>query len=141
MDIIKEFQNEFRWLSNFAPVKIILDSIEYSSVEHAYMSAKSDDQKWKLFCSDSNNTPGKVKKASKTIKLVSNWEDIKVEVMGKCLEQKFSQEPYKTLLKETGNKYIQEGNNWNDKFWGVCLKTNSGENNLGKLIMKIREKI
>ena len=61
--------------------------------------------------------------------------------MTNCLEQKFNIEPYKTKLIETGNKYIQEGNRWNDKFWGVCLKTNQGENNLGKLIMNIRAKL
>lgn len=52
--MIREFQGEYRWLSNFAPVLIKLDGI-YPSVEHAYMSAKSDDMKWKLFCQDRNN--------------------------------------------------------------------------------------
>ena len=49
--------------------------------------------------------------------------------------------PYRTLLLETGNEYIQEGNWWNDTFWGFCLKTNTGENKLGKLIMKIRNEL
>lgn len=139
--MIKEFQNEYRWLSNFAPVKIILDGIEFPSVEHAYMSAKSDDFKWKGFCANSLNTAGEVKKASKNIRLKENWEDIKLGIMEKCLEQKFNTQPYKSLLMKTQDEHIQEGNRWNDKFWGVCLKTNKGENNLGKLIMKIREKL
>jgi len=37
-------------MSNFTPVKIILDNVEYYSVEHAYMSAKSQDKSWKEFC-------------------------------------------------------------------------------------------
>lgn len=53
--MITEFQNEFRWLSNFTPVKITLNGLEFSSVEHAYMSEKSDDREWKLFCADSDN--------------------------------------------------------------------------------------
>jgi predicted NAD-dependent protein-ADP-ribosyltransferase YbiA (DUF1768 family) len=58
--------------------------------------------------------------------------------MANCIEQKFNIEPYRTKLLETKDEYLQEGNRWNDKFWGVCLKTNKGENHLGKLIMSVR---
>lgn len=139
--MIKEFQGNYRWLSNFAPVIIKLDGKTYPSVEHAYMSAKSDSVNWKLFCQDRNNTAGQVKKKSRNIELVSNWDEIKLSIMEECLRQKYSQQPYKSQLIATGDEYIQEGNNWNDKFWGVCLKTNTGENHLGKLIMKIREEL
>lgn len=136
--MIKEFQGDFRWLSNFTPVNIELDGLKFSSVEHAYMSAKSDNKWWKEFCANPKNTPGQVKRESKKIELVENWNQIKLEVMRDCVEQKFSQEPFRTLLKNTRDLQIQEGNNWGDKFWGVCLKTNKGENNLGKLIMNFR---
>lgn len=136
----KEFQNEYRWLSNFAPCKIILDGVEYPSVEHAYMSAKSDDEDWKDFCSNPNNKAGDVKRQSKHIQLKRNWDSIKISVMEECVNQKFTQEPYKSKLLATGDVYLQEGNRWNDKFWGVCLKTNKGENHLGKLIMNVRKK-
>lgn len=78
---------------------------------------------------------------SRNIKLVDDWEERKLFVMTLCLQQKFSQEPYKTKLLQTGDRYIQEGNMWNDKFWGVCLKTNKGKNTLGKIIMIIRENL
>lgn len=139
--MIKEFQGEYRWLSNFYPVTIVLDGIEYPSVEHAYMSQKSEDSDWKEFCSDTNNKPGDVKRASRKIELVENWEEIKVDAMYKCLIQKFNKEPFKTKLLNTGDVYIQEGNTWNDKFWGFCLKTNVGKNVLGKLIMDIRSSL
>lgn len=139
--MIKEFQNEYRWLSNFSPCKIILEGVEYPSVEHAYMSAKSDNKDWKVFCSNPNNKAGDVKRQSKYIQLKDNWNDIKLSVMEECINQKFTQEPYKSKLIATGDLYLQEGNRWNDKFWGVCLKTNKGENNLGKLIMNVRNKI
>lgn len=136
--MITEFRKEYNWLSNFANVKIILDDIVYQSVEHAYMSEKSDDVEWKLFCSNINNSASVVKAESKKIIIKHNWDKIKLDVMEKCLIQKYNTEPYKTKLLETKNIYIQEGNNWNDKFWGVCLKTNKGKNHLGKLIMYIR---
>ncbi len=137
--MIREFQGNKRWLSNFAPVEIKLDGLIFPSVEHAYMSAKSDDIKWKKFCSNAKNTAGKVKRASKNIELVQNWDTKKLDVMKECIRQKFLQEPYKTKLLATGKQHIQEGNRWNDKFWGVCLKTNKGENHLGKMIMQMRD--
>lgn len=139
--MIKEFQGNKRWLSNFAPVSIEYNGVTYPSVEHAYMSAKSINPNWKRFCADSKNTPGKVKKASRNIILVSDWEEKKLLVMEECVRKKFSQEPYKSKLLKTKNVHIQEGNRWGDKFWGVCLKTNRGENRLGRLIMKVRAEL
>jgi len=138
--MIKQFQKENRWLSNFAPCTIILDDITYRSVEHAYMSAKSDDIKWKHFCRDTYK-PGDVKKESKKIKLRNDWDNIKVDVMRRCIDQKFDQEPYRSKLINTEDQYIQEGNFWGDKFWGVCMKTGVGDNVLGKLIMDKRNKL
>jgi ribA/ribD-fused uncharacterized protein len=139
--MIKEFSEENRWLSNFAKVSITYNEYTYNSVEAAYQAQKYNNPDWKRFCVDPKNTPGLIKKSSRFIKLVENWEDIKVQVMEELLVLKFKQEPYKTLLKNTGDEYIQEGNYWEDKYWGVCLKTNQGENHLGKIIMDIRKEI
>lgn len=62
MNDIDEFQGEFRWLSNFAAVEVVLNGITFKSVEHAYMSAKSEDPDWKLFCQNGASA-GKVKKS------------------------------------------------------------------------------
>ena len=137
--MIKEFQGNYRWLSNFAPVNIKLAGRSYASVEHAYMSAKSDAVWWKRYCSDINTTAGQVKRKSRDIKLKENWKDIKVDIMRECLVQKFNTISYKTWLEQTGDLYIQEGNTWGDTFWGVCLKTGKGSNYLGELIMEIRK--
>lgn len=137
--MIKEFQKEYRWLSNFAPCTISMGGFLYKSVEHAYMSAKSNKLSWKRFCQV--ESVGTVKRKSKEIELIEDWEEIKDTVMKSCLIQKFFQEPYKIYLINTGNQYIQEGNMWGDKYWGVCLKTGVGENKLGKMIMEIRDKI
>lgn len=137
--MIKEFQKEYRWLSNFAPCTISMGGFLYPSVEHAYMSAKSNSLIWKRFCQQ--ESAGTVKRKSREIELVEDWEVLKKSVMMSCLIQKFNQEPYFSKLIETGDEYIQEGNMWGDKYWGVCLKTGVGENNLGKMIMQIRDKI
>lgn len=47
----------------------------------------------------------------------------------------------KLMLLATGDAVLKEGNTWNDVFWGVSLKTGQGENNLGKILMRVREKL
>lgn len=138
--MIQEFKEEYRWLSNFLPCKISLRGRIFYSVEHAYMSEKNNSDSWKDLCA-SHIPAGEIKKLSKEIKLRPDWEEVKLLVMEHCLRQKFNQAPYSDKLKGTGDIHIQEGNYWNDTFWGVCLRTNEGLNHLGKLIMKIREEI
>ncbi len=139
MKKIEEFQGEYRWLSNFAPVEVILEGKKYPSVEHAYMSAKCDSKEWKDICQDINVSAGQVKKMSRGIVLKKDWESIKVGVMSNLLFQKYSTSPYRELLSATKDDYIQEGNRWGDKFWGVCLKSGEGLNILGHLIILIRK--
>ena len=43
----------------------------------------------------------------------------------------------KEMLLETKGKYLEETNWWGDKFWGVC--NNTGQNQLGQLLMAIRD--
>lgn len=139
--MINQFKNEYRWLSNFVPCSIELDGQMYKSVEHAYQSAKSeDDWNWKEFCVLETSS-AEVKRQSKLIILRKDWDDVKENIMLDCLRQKFSQEPYKQLLLDTKNEQIQEGNWWGDDYWGVDLKTGKGQNKLGKMIMKIRQEI
>lgn len=137
---------ENRWLSNFVPVPIQLNGLWYKSVEHAYMSAKFNDDEWKLYC-QTEESPGKVKRKSyerlNSYVMVDNWDTLKLTVMEECLRKKFSLEPFKSKLLETGNQNLQEGNWHKDVFWGVDLhdSPNIGENHLGRLQMKIRSEL
>ena len=137
---VKEFQGEYRWLSNFATVEIVLGDFKYPSTENAYMSEKNSDTGWKKYCSEETN-PSKVKSESRQVDLVEGWNENRLTTMYPILLQKFTQEPYKSKLLATGNMELQEGNKWGDTFWGVDLKTGEGQNNLGKLIMRIRAEI
>lgn len=137
--MIKEFQGEFRWLSNFASCKINFEGFVFESTENAYQAAKckyKEDMEQFVTL-----TPGNAKRRAKKIAIREDWDNVKLQIMEELLVQKFNQEPFKTNLINTGDEFIQEGNTWNDVFWGVNLKTGFGENNLGKLIMKIREGI
>lgn len=107
--MIKEFQGKYRWLSNFYPVEVILDSITYPSIENAYQSAKSNDNNWKRYCQYEEN-PSLVKKESRKIDLIDNWNYEKVIIMRSLIEQKFDKEPFMSLLIDTNDVYIIEGN-------------------------------
>lgn len=137
--MITNFRKEYGWLSNMYKCDIEYEGHIFKSVENAYMWAKNKaNRDWLYVCL--NNEPNLVKRLSKDIFIRPDWEDVRLKIMYELLLLKFKQEPFKTKLKNTGLQNIQEGNYWNDKFWGVCLKSNpnEGENHLGRLIMHIR---
>jgi len=138
--MIREFKDNYRWLSNFYPCKVVYNGKIFMSVENAYQSAKWDDDRWIKFCQI--KSPGIVKSASREVKIDRKmWDQERLKVMEICLSQKFYQEPFKSMLITTGVEELQEGNNWGDEFWGVNLKTGKGQNQLGKLIMLIRDRL
>jgi ribA/ribD-fused uncharacterized protein len=132
---IKGFFGEYRWLSNFEPCKVFYEGIEYSSSENAYQAAKSLDLEIRLKIS--KLSPFESKKISKKIEIRPDWEEIKYEVMFSVVFEKFTRnKELKIKLLSTGNKYLEETNHWNDKFYGVC--NGDGLNVLGKIIMDVR---
>lgn len=134
METIDRFVGKYRFLSNFPAVVVLLDGIKYSSVEAAYQAAKTlDSQKRVPFKTAS---AADAKKLGNRLELRADWEDVKLHIMEGLLRQKFREEPFKSQLKATGDMELIEGNYWGDTFWGVCQGV--GENNLGKLLMKIR---
>lgn len=135
---IKQFSGPNRWLSNFYIVPILYLQRTYPSVEHAYQAQKSDSQAWKEYCANPMTTPYDVKKDSYKQQLVPNWDNIKLGIMDTLLRIKFNTPELMNKLLETRDADIQEGNNWNDTFWGVDLLTGQGHNHLGRLIMDIR---
>ena len=137
--MILQFKDEYRWLSNFWPSKVTLDGVTYPSVENAYQAAKTvikDERKFFVNC-----TSGQAKRRGKEITQREDWPFIKIAVMRDLLIQKFRDPILKQKLIDTGDQRIREGNNWNDKFWGVDIKTREGENNLGKIIMRVRQEL
>lgn len=136
--------NENRWLSNFWGCVVKLDGVEYPSVEHAYQAAKTLDPQKRIpfrFGKASD-----IKKLGKTLVIRSDWDDVKIMIMADLLRQKFSQFPFKQNLLKTGDAEIVEENYWHDNFWGICScskcrKDKMGTNNLGILIMLIRDEI
>ncbi len=138
MKEIRGFFGEYRWLSNFWPAPVKMYGLEYPTVEHAYQAAKTLDEEEREFIR-LQSTPGKAKRAGKTITVREDWETFKVGAMKILLERKFSIPHLKEKLLATGDALLVEENDWGDTFWGECRGT--GQNILGKLLMEIRESL
>ena len=67
----------------------------------------------------------------------NDWDDAKLPIMIELVIQKFSNLSLFQLLKETEGKFLIEGNDWGDTYWGVV--NGRGRNVLGRLLMRIRE--
>lgn len=135
---ISGFFGEYRWLSNFWEQPFTYQGITCMSMEHAFQAAKTRDQQEFLHVLSAAN-PSVAKGRGRRVTLREDWEDIKVDVMRKLLRAKFSVPDLAQKLLETGNAELIEENTWNDTFWGVCRGV--GENQLGKLLMEIRNEL
>lgn len=137
---ITSFSGEYSFLSNFYPCRIEYDGIIYPSSEHAFQAAKTLSRGERRDIA-ALSTPGKAKRAGRHVTLRPNWDDIRVSVMEDILRIKFHDPVLRQKLLDTKNAILIEGNNWNDKFWGMVYYRPGnwhGENNLGRLLMKIR---
>lgn len=148
MSDLLDLKGPYRFLSNFhyAPVKITTNGISqdafiYASNEHAFQAAKTNDlEARKRFLSI---TCPEARKLGQVQSLRSNWEEVKLQVMYDLTVQKFIvHSDLRERLLDTGSVFIKEGNTWHDNFWGSCRCSkceDKGLNNLGQLLMKIRD--
>ena len=131
---VTEFQGEYRFLSNFW-----IDDNDYC-VEYFYQVAKckNPEEAAKIMIAA---TPGQAKRAGRRVEIRDDWDNIKLLVMYILVRIKFKNEPLRSWLLNTGNRELEEGNHWGDKFWGVDLDTGEGENHLGKILMRVRDEL
>lgn len=135
---IKGFFGEYRWLSNFELCDIIYRGEKFTSSEAAFQAAKCKySEDFKKF---TNLSPSESKKLGRSIDLIDNWDNIKESIMKEILLYKFTHnENLREKLIQTGNKFLEETNWWNDTYWGVCK--GKGQNRLGKILMDIRTEL
>ena len=137
-NVIDSFRDEFDWLSNFFPCPVEFEGLTFGNTEAAFQAAKSLDMKEReKFV---GLAAGQAKRKGRRVELRSDWDAVKIEVMREVLRCKFTQNPeLKAKLIATGDAELIEGNNWNDRFWGVCRGV--GQNHFGKLLMEVRAEL
>lgn len=135
--IFNNTSDEFNFLSNFSIYPIFIDKQSWRSVEHFYQASKFEEPEVREMIRNVSSPFDLIEKGHKHGRILKNWDEIKGEVMEKALIGKFLQYPQlKNKLLNTGlsNRIIYVSV---DRFWGED-KDGKGENNLGRLLMKVR---
>lgn len=110
-ETINKFSGDYYFLSNRFGCRFVWQGLSYGSAEAAFQSSE---------CSTGAE---------------------QLAIMESILEAKFDQNPeLMDKLRATGNSILVNGNSKKDTFWGVDLYSWLGDNQLGKILMKIRDK-
>lgn len=132
-------------LDNFSAFSVVIDEVEYKTAEHAFQAIKFIDtapdiskkirESFSPF--DARTLAHKYKSQRRL-----DWGKIKYDIMEKILLEKTLQNEYvkERLLLTGGSQIIEDCGEDDDKDWG-CGLDGTGENNLGKIWMRIRNQI
>jgi ribA/ribD-fused uncharacterized protein len=156
-----ESKGEYRFMSNMFVAPFEIDGMTFPTVEHYFQWSKAvlfegkDSESAKKMMKAPRNkefTEAKsVKALGKKVKDFSDakWDDVKMAVMEKAVRAKFVNPKHELLPKllATGDREIGEANP-RDKFWGIGTSADTadaknpkkwkGQNQLGKMLMKLR---
>jgi len=150
MKIISRFRGDYNFLSNFADSPFDYEGFHYNTVEHAYQERKTIDETRRILIREARTAKeaARLGRAKETILRPSWLNGLKREVMQKLVWEKFKQNPLlATMLLETRDAILIEGNYWHDNYFGICSCSechDSGiqaENILGEILMDVRIRI
>ncbi|MEW6601603.1 MAG: NADAR family protein [Nitrospirota bacterium] len=131
-------ESEYGYLSNFSDHGIEMDGRYWRTVEHYYQAQKFIAGNIQEGIRSAKG-PDKAKMIARNYKEHINvhWDDIKDEVMFTAVLKKFqTHEDLRALLVATGDNELVE-NSPGDFYWG-CGWNRTGQNKLGKILMKVR---
>lgn len=130
--MISIFKGKTFFLSNFYMEP------DFTHVEGEYQAAKC------AFPEDqirfAGLSPREAKWLGRRVELREDWDRVKIPVMHKLVRAKFTDHPdLAKLLLSTKDEQLVEGNDWGDRFWGVCKGI--GQNHLGRILMAVRAEL
>ena len=133
---VTAFRGSHFTLSNFYPHPITIDRHTYPTVEHYYQAAKAVDPADHDRIRDAA-TPAEAKQLGREVRCVPGWSESRIPVMRRGLDAKYTLDSVPgVFLLGTGHVPLVEGNDWDDRFWGVC--ESEGANLLGILLTERR---
>jgi len=141
---IMQFRGKYVFLSNFYGIEFMYKGHKFFNSEQAFHWEKAEDEESKNLIL-STNSPIDAKKIGRKCKCgIEKWDKNKFDIMEQILIAKFSNPELRKKLQETKNYTLIEGNYWHDNIWGICMCDKCsvkkiGANNLGKILMKIRD--
>lgn len=157
---INSFNGDYKFLSNMYMCNFVDNyGITWKSSEHYYQANKFDRDSDKFEIIRFSNKPQDAKKLARTFSkhcknslyyYLNNVGDDKekidkckqelISIMKDAISLKFGQnKDLREKLESTKPSILVEKNFWNDRFWGVDLRTGIGENHLGKILMMERD--
>ena len=137
---IDSFRGKYYFLSNFFPAEVTYNGLTYQNNEAAFQAQKTYSKEERI--EFTTLEPRDAKRRGRRVRLREDWEQVKDRIMEEIVRAKFSQnEELKEQLLATGDAQLVEGNRWNDRYWGVDIRSGVGENHLGKILMKVRSEL
>ena len=136
---IEAFTGYFEFLHNNYLTPVLFDGMLFPSATHAFQAARSSDERTRKAILNAESLLV-VLKIAKRIEEPENWKMKRLKVMEQIVRDKFRRsKELQEKLKATGNRDLlmtyQEDNDVNH-YWGVV--NNKGQNQLGRILMKIR---
>jgi ribA/ribD-fused uncharacterized protein len=141
-DSVYFFSGPFDPLDNFSAHSVEIWGHTFPTVEHAFHWKKFVDTEPELAEKILHaGSPWQAKKLSRNSdNLPIDWKGRRVQVMTDIIQAKVAQhEDMREMLIKTGRKTIIE-NSPVDSFWG-CGEDGKGENQMGKILMSVRDNL
>lgn len=129
----------YGFLNNFYAASFLIYNRFWKNVEAAYQAQKTFVQQeydaiWRC------KSPKEARDLGQKVTLRLDWEQVKYQIMYDCVLAKFQQnKDLKQKLLDTGVENIVE-NSPIDSYWG-CGSDGNGLNNLGKILVQVRERL
>lgn len=140
----KADDGDYGCFSNFSPHAIEIDGLYWPTVEHYYQAHKLLGTPDEPLMSAIRHAPTPEAAAAlgrdraRTIR--ADWPVAKKQVMWQAVLTKFlTHEDIQQVLLATGDEELVE-NSPKDYFWG-CGRDGTGQNHLGKTLMRVRQEI
>ena len=136
----KEF-GEYGYLATYSNHGFFKDGIYWKTSEHYYQAQKFVEPEVKLKIANAKtpkiaSTIGR----DRNLNLRSDWEEIKQNILYDAVYFKFKQN--KDILRkllDTGNAELVEAT-VKENYWG-CGPNNDGQNNYGKILVRVRKQL
>ena len=136
------YEDKYYLFSNFSAHTVTYHGQLYPTSEHAYQAAKFESGEIRKAIMRAQS-PLEAKHLANDVyreQRRSDWDDVKVDVMYQIVKAKLLQQTeVRDALMETLDEEIIE-NSPIDYFWG-CGEDGTGENQLGKVWMKLRKEL
>ena len=130
------------YLCNLSEYTVFYDGLLWPTSEHCYQAQKHSDPEYRERVRNAKTCQEAIAlgRDESSPSYRKDWMDVRVSLMHDIVLEKFKQhDDIRRLLLSTGDAYLAE-HTANDHFWGDG-GDGSGENVLGKVLMRVREEL